>query len=397
MGRVAARLELHGLVAAVGLGAAALVHGSRTPDVPPVALLYVAAVVGSFLAADLLLQPADRVLLPLTSLLVTVGLVTVYRLQPQELAEQSAWACLGLAAALVCSRAASTGSGPLHGVAAVAALLVGASALPWVGWWAEGRPAVGLQDGPLAEPASEAAKVLVVLLAGSELQRGEVRGPVLLSWATAVVLHLLRGDVATGSVLVWVGVAVAYCATGAWRPLAAVAGGFAVLLALGHTGLPNLGGRLRAWVDPWADPLGFGYPLVQSLFALGSGGLAGAGPGFGYPELVPQAHKGFVLAAVGEEWGFVGVLGLLVSYAVWVGRALRAAALSPTRWGRLVACGATALVGSQAFLAAAGTTGLLPATGAPLPFVSHGGPQVALHLALSGIVLASAGPREVAR
>jgi cell division protein FtsW (lipid II flippase) len=383
---VGRRLELHGLAWAVGLGAAAVVHWARYPDSPPVGLVWVGVVPASLLAADLLLRPEDRVLLPLTSLLVAVGLVTAYRLQPEQLAWQAAWSCAGVALLAACFRAA--GFPPLRWAAVWAVLLALSAALPWVVLWASGRPAAGAAQGLLAELSSEGAKFFFLLAGASELQHGGVRGPLVVVWAASVALQVVRGDVATGAVLTWVGLVLAYCATGGRRAVVPVAAGFLVLAGLAHVRVPHLVERVRGWLDPWADPLGFGYPLVQSLFAMGSGGIAGVGPGFGYPELVPQAQLAFALAAVGEEWGFAGVLGLLAAYALWVGRALRAAGLSPTRWGRLIGAGVAALVASQAFLAAAGATGLLPATGAQLPFVGQGGLSVAVHLAALGLVLA---------
>ncbi|MER3455454.1 MAG: hypothetical protein C4304_00865 [candidate division GAL15 bacterium] len=380
------RADLHGLVLAVGLGGVALVHWARNPQEPPVVLVYAAAVLFSFFVVDVVLRPKETLLLPLTGLLVAVGLANLYRLRPQLVAEQAAWMCVGLALGVAASRSARTVR-EFARVPALATLLVAASVVLWGGSQVGAYPVA--KDIP-----SQLAKLLAVLVGAAELHRGSLRGPVMAAWAAGVALVLLGGDVSTASLLVWVGIVVAYCAGASWSTLVPAFGGFLLLASLAHAGLPQLTERVKGWVNPWGDPLGFGYPLVQSLFAMGSGGLVGAGPGFGYPELVPQGHTTFALAALAEEWGFVGVLALLSGYAMWVGRALRWAVLAPSRYARLLAAGAVALVGGEAFLAGAAATGLLPATGAGLPFVSYGPASVVVHLVVLGLLLAAPGLQE---
>lgn len=375
-------LPLYALVFAVGVGGSALVHWNRTPDDPPVALLYVAAVLLSFPLVHRVLRREDPVLLPATALLVAVGLVVAYRLQPHGLADHAAWTCAGLGGLVGASRVAPRLRRPE--VAAGVGLLLG-SVAPWA--W-QGLPG-GLQIAAadlVTQLGSEVAKVCAVVLAASELKRGRVRGPAAAVWAAAVALWLIRGQVAVAAVVAWVGVAVAYCAGLPGRALAAVAGAFVVLAGLVHASFPYLAERVVGWANPWTDPMGAGYPLVQSLFAAAAGGLVGSGPGAGYPEVVPQAHTSQVLAAVAEEWGFVGVVAVVCTYALWLGRVLRLTVRADETWSRWAAVGAASLVASEVFLSAAGCVGLLPPTEAALPFVSAVGPSVAGHLTLLGAV-----------
>ncbi|MFN3285944.1 MAG: FtsW/RodA/SpoVE family cell cycle protein [bacterium] len=391
-------MELYALALAVGLAGGALVHGNKHPQDPPLALLYVAVVLLAFPAVDRVLQAGEGVLLPVTALLVAVGLVTTYRLQPHLVAYQAAWVCGGLALSVAAFRLACRPLNPERLATPLAALLVTVSLFPWGwAWLASGLVIRAPVEPVVAEVASELAKLLALALGVAELPRGKVRGYVAAAWAAAAALWLVRGDAGTAAVMIWVVLALGYCATASLKPVVPAAGGFLVMVGLAYATVPELADRLRGWVNPWADRLGVGYPLVQSLFALAAGGLIGAGPGAGYPELVPQSHAGFVLAAVAEEWGFAGVTALVAAYAVWTGRAVRAAGQAKVSWVRLLAAGAAALVASQAFLAAAGAAALVPPADVTMPFVSAGGLSTAVHLALAGAVLAAPRAREELR
>ncbi len=386
------RVELYGLPVAVGVGAAVVVYASRHAGDPPVAVAYVLATLASFSVVAWVLRDADHLLLALTALLVGVGTATVYRVQPHLVAYHAAWTCGGLALLLVAYRSATWPE--LHVSAAAGALLSAVSVLPWA--WAYLARGLGGAAGvdAVGEVSAEAAKLLVVVLAASEVPRGQVRGPAVLAWAAAVGLALARGDLSTAAVLVWVGAAVTYFGTGEVRLPAAAAAGFAALGVLFSRGFPHLVDRWRGWWDPWADPFGAGYPVVQALFALAAGGITGSGPGWGYPELVPDAHTFGVLAAVGEEWGFAGVVAVLAAYALWLGRAFRTALAAGPSPAGVLAAGVASLVGAEAFLAGAAGVGLVPRGEVLLPFVSFGGVSLALHLAMAGLLLgASRGRR----
>jgi len=379
-------VQRYSLVLGVGLGGAALVHWGRAPDTPPVALLYALVALLSFPLVDHVLRGTDRVLLPLTALLVALGLVTTYRLQPHLLAYQAAWVCVGMALLLAAAHAAR--SGHLVRVVRVAVgVLVAFTLLPWVGPEARrwlGGPSVDSQL--LWELASEPVKVgLVVWTAVGVHERG-AWGPSVLLWAAAVVLSVARGDLGTAAVLAWTAMSLLYYQGARVRTLWGAGAAFAALLVLAYRTFPHLAERVWGWVNPWADPMGAGFPVVQALFALGSGGLFGVGPGRGHPELVPGAHSGFALVALAEEWGFAAVGAVLAAYALWVGRVFRTSLKATDPRGRLLAAGAGSLVAGQAVLAAAGSTGLLPGLEVPLPFLSYGTVSVASSLALLGAV-----------
>src|SRR5581483_2688483 len=147
--------------------------------------------------------------------------------------------------------------------------------------------------------------------------------------------------------------------------------------------------RIRAFVDPWADPGGIGWHTTQALIALGSGGWAGLGLGASRQKyfFVPNAHTDTIFAIVGEEIGFIGtslVLGLFLIFA-WRGLTIASGARDPL--GRALATGATLLISWQALLNMAVVSHLVPNTGVPLPFVSYGGSSTVVSLAAVGILL----------
>ena len=145
--------------------------------------------------------------------------------------------------------------------------------------------------------------------------------------------------------------------------------------------------RVDAWLDPWADPLGGGYQVVEAQFGLATGGLTGTGPGRGYPQRVPAAETDFIFSTIGEELGLLGTTALLMAFVLMIGSGLRAA-LSATRpFAKLLATGLTGLLGVQAFIIIAGVTRVLPLTGVTLPFVSYGGSSLLANYALLAIVM----------
>ncbi|MCY4022993.1 MAG: FtsW/RodA/SpoVE family cell cycle protein [Anaerolineaceae bacterium] len=132
--------------------------------------------------------------------------------------------------------------------------------------------------------------------------------------------------------------------------------------------------RVSIWINPWSAAAGRGYQIVQGLIAIAEGGVTGAGVGRGQPGLVPVVHSDFVLVALAEEWGLIGVLVLMTSVALYVLRGLQIAwQLRGNRFFSLLAAGMSLLPGIQGLLICAGVLRLLPLTGVTLPFLGYGG------------------------
>ncbi len=170
-----------------------------------------------------------------------------------------------------------------------------------------------------------------------------------------------------------------------------------VLFLLGSALMANLfehvRDRIDIWLDPFADPLGAGYQIVQSLHAFARGGLLGTGLGNGLPMVggrlpIPEIHTDFPLAALGEELGLVGVIAILGLYFVVIQRGLRIGASAADDFRAILATGLALIVGVQAFIIAAGNLKVLPLTGVTLPFVSYGGSSLLANAVVVGLLLA---------
>lgn len=147
--------------------------------------------------------------------------------------------------------------------------------------------------------------------------------------------------------------------------------------------------RLLAFIDPWASPQGEGFQLIQSLYSLGSGGWFGVGLFNSRQKylFLPFAESDFILAIIGEEMGFVGLLLLMAAFACLVIFLIKIGLNAKDRFGCLLACGIAFVIGVQTLLNIAVVTGSIPPTGLPLPFISSGGTSVSVFMAAIGIAL----------
>lgn len=147
--------------------------------------------------------------------------------------------------------------------------------------------------------------------------------------------------------------------------------------------------RIRAWLDPESDPLDKGLQILQSQYAIGSGGLTGLGFGRSRQKYMylPEEHNDYIFAIVCEELGFIGAIGILALFALLIIRGYWIAMHARDRYSMLLAAGLTTLLALQVFLNVAVVTNLLPSTGISLPFFSSGGTALIMQLAENGIVL----------
>ena len=167
----------------------------------------------------------------------------------------------------------------------------------------------------------------------------------------------------------------------------------AALAALGvvMTFFPYASSRITTWLDPFANTSGSGYQIVQSLYAIGSGGLFGLGLGQGRQKYLylPEEHNDFIFPVVCEELGFVGAIAILIIFALLVIRGYWLAMHMRDRYSFLVTAGITTLLAIQVILNVAVVTNLVPCTGISLPFFSYGGTALLIQLAEMGIVLSA--------
>jgi len=202
-------------------------------------------------------------------------------------------------------------------------------------------------------------------------------------------LIMLQPDLGSGAVLVGASLIVIYSAGAKMSHMA----GLAAVGAAGFVGLiaaaPYRMQRITGYLDPWSDPLGSGYQIIQSLFAIGPGGLVGLGLGASRQKhsYLPEPQTDFIFSIVAEELGFIGGALLLALFLLLVWRGMRAAITAPDSFGSLLAVGIVGIVGVQVFINIGVVIGLLPVTGITLPLISAGGSSLTLLLTAIGVLL----------
>jgi cell division protein FtsW len=147
--------------------------------------------------------------------------------------------------------------------------------------------------------------------------------------------------------------------------------------------------RLLAFLDPWADPLGDGFQIIQSLIAVGTGGVFGKGLMAGVQKLfyLPEPHTDFIYAVIAEEMGLIGATVIVACFAVIAWRGLRAATLAPDSFGAFLAIGLTMMLVLQALVNMSVVLGMMPTKGIPMPLVSFGGSSLLINLLGIGVLL----------
>lgn len=209
--------------------------------------------------------------------------------------------------------------------------------------------------------------------------------------AALVPLLLILAQPDKGSTLIIVGtlLVIGYLADVDRRVLATIA--VAGFIGFAFLSLKDDYSRARVvtMLNPWADYYGAGYQLAQGFYAFGSGGIFGVGFGFSRQKYsyLPMAHNDFIFAVIGEELGFIGVLGLLAVFGALVWAGFKIARYAPDLTGRLIAAGCTSMFIIQAFVNIGGVLGLLPLSGKPLPFISYGGSTIMSSILMVGLLM----------
>jgi cell division protein FtsW (lipid II flippase) len=351
---------------------------------------------------------ADPYLLPLTGLLTAIGLTEIYRLGPTDAFRQGFWIVVGVGAfalTLVLLREdfrVLESYKYLFGISAVALLML--PALPGFGTTINGAR-LWVKIGPLQFQPGELAKIaLIVFLAGylrekrETLAQGRLKdfGPLLAIWGAAMLVLVETNDL--GSALLYFGIflAMLYVATG--RALFVLIGMllFAGGAAVAYQTIGHVRDRVEIWLNPWQDPHGNGYQIVQSSYSIAHGGFWGTGLGRGTftttngTGLIPYVNTDFIYSALAQELGLIGAAGVLLVYMVFALRGFRISLLAQDGFSKLLAAGLTFAFALQAFIIVGGLLRVIPLTGITLPFISYGGSSiVANFVLLAGLLLVS--------
>jgi cell division protein FtsW (lipid II flippase) len=386
--------------------------------------IYLAVVLGAHVVHVLAGRRTDQILLPAVAMLGGLSLLLMERL-PQDLVVQRffgtafglaevqlIWLVCAICVAITLGIVVRSDSWLRRYKYTWAVLGVGLLLLTFILGTEINGQRLTLQLGPISGQPSELLKVvLVVFLAGylsenrgllvdQDTRIGPIRlaplpylAPMVAMWAIALGIVVVQRDLGAALLFFGVFLVLLYVATGR---LSLVIIGL-VLFLLGSLAMANLFDHIRTridiWIDPFSDPLGAGYQVIQALHAFARGGLLGMGLGAGLPEIggqppIPEIHTDFPLAALGEELGIVGVVAILGIYLVIVERGLRIGVAAADDYRSLLAIGLALVIGIQAFIIAAGNLKVLPLTGVTLPFISYGGSSLLANALVVGLLLA---------
>lgn len=206
---------------------------------------------------------------------------------------------------------------------------------------------------------------------------------------TAFVMIMLQPDLGTGTVMIGTCVVMIFIAGARIRHFASLG----LLGAAGFVGLiisaPYRMKRITSFLDPWSDPRGSGFQIIQSLYAIGPGGLFGIGLGESRQKFfyLPEPQTDFIFAILTEELGFIGGSFILLLFSLLLWRGIRIALGAPDLFGSFLAVGIIAMVAIQVMINIGVVTGLMPVTGITLPFLSYGGSSLTLMLMAIGVLL----------
>ncbi|MFC1767212.1 putative lipid II flippase FtsW [Candidatus Margulisiibacteriota bacterium] len=251
--------------------------------------------------------------------------------------------------------------------------------------------------GLISFQPSELAKLFLIMFLSTQLvNKGEqvrdlLKGvlPLLLPTLLIAFLVYRQPDLGTAFVIVLVSLAMLFIAGAKKIHLAGLVGLGGLLVLVTSITSKYRVRRLLAFLDPWKDPQNVGFHIIQSLIAVGSGGLLGVGLGCSKQKFLylPQNYTDFIFAIFCEEMGFVGAFGIILLFILFAARGIRVALNAPDKFSMLLSAGIVFWIMFQMFINVAVVTGLLPTTGIPLPYLSYGGTSIVVTLFATGILL----------
>lgn len=371
--------------------------------VPLLALVFILALLIQFVVVR---RGLDKYIFPVVFMLAMLGLAEIARLKPQLFSRQLMWLAIAMLLVLAIIRLwryirRALSYPYLLGLGCVVVL-----GLPLLFGTEIGGSRNWLVLGPMSIQPSEFGKLLILffltayLVNHRQVLANPTRkllclrlpplrfiAPLICIWGLAVLMFVVERDL--GSALLFFGMAImmTYMATGSKSYVAIAVLFIAIAAAASYAMFGHVRVRFDIWLDPWQDPNGMAYQVVQSLFAIASGGVWGTGFCFGHPGFIPEVHTDFIFAAIAEELGFIGVVVVVSLYSILFWRGIKIALSRDSEKEALLAAGAATLLLLQSFIIIAGVTKFLPLTGITLPFISYGGSSLITSFALLAILL----------
>jgi peptidoglycan glycosyltransferase len=400
------------LSVAVTTGAYVLASLGRTASLPvdigPFLGFIFALLVFAHIATRHLAPNADGTLLPIAGLLNGLGYVFIARLNEDLAGLQAIWTAVGIAAfvgTLFVVRRVKDLERYRYTFMALGMALLLVPLLPGIGRQINGAR-IWVSAGPINFQPGEFAKIVLALFFASYLiEKRELLGlatfgvgpfklpdpkhlgPIFLAWGFSLLVMFFEKDLGSALLFFALFVVMLWIATQRGSYLLFGSLLFAIGAWFAWTSFSHVQQRVEIWLDPRMDPKGDGFQILESLYALASGGVTGTGPGLGNPDRIPVAETDFIFSVIGEELGLLGASVVIVAFLLIVGAGLRIAINAESDFDTLLAVGLTTLIGVQSFIIIAGVIQLLPLTGVTLPFVSYGGSSLVANYVLLALLM----------
>lgn len=404
----------------IGVGAVLIVDATLNEQLTGsllfTGLLFIAALIALQITVRAVAPDADPIIIPIATFLNTIGIAMIYRLDLAEGREgwaaysirQLVWSALAIVIAIVVLTIVRNHMllyryTFISGLGALILLLL--PMLPFIGH-SEGGAQVWVKLGFFSFQPGEIAKILLAIffagylvrnadalsmvgkkVLGVRFPRGRDLGPLIVFWLLAMAVLVFQRDLGTSLLYFGLFLSMLYVATGriGWVIL-----GVGLFLAGGIIAsqtLEYVGNRFANWLNPFADPLGASYQLVQGLFGMANGGMTGTGLGQGFPSDTPVAESDYIFASLGEELGLIGLFVILSVYMLLVARALRIGFAGQDDFSKLLATGLGFAVALQVFVVVGGVTRVIPLTGLTLPFLAAGGSSLVSNWIIIALLL----------
>lgn len=396
------------LASIITVAAYGLTSLGRNAELPANIVPFLAMIVGMLLSTHLVVRrfapAADGLLLPLAALLNGIGYVMIARIDPELADSQAAWTFIGLAgfsAVLIFVKDLRKLEVYRYTLALLGVVLLLLPLTP-LGVNINGAR-IWLHIGPFSIQPGEFAKVvLAMFLAGylvdkrellsmrtGRSQRPDLRhlAPLLAAWGIALIVMVAEKDLGSSLLFFTLFIVMIYSATARVAYVGVGLVLFAIGSVISHWRFAHVQRRVDIWIDPFADPKGAGFQIVEASFAMADGGLTGTGLGLGSPGKIPFAATDMIFAAIGEELGLLGTSAVLVTFLLFLSAGFRVASQARSNFEKLLACGLTALLGFQTFVIVGGILRVMPLTGVTLPFVSYGGSSLISNYVILGILV----------
>lgn len=376
------------------------------------------AAAGAFIVQIIILKGKlckDKWLFPIVMFFSCIGIIMLGRLKPILCVPQIRWLLIGMAVMVLVLMLAKYFEEILQYQYILGVVTLFVLCLSLLFGTEIGGSKNWLILGPIQVQPSEFGKILLVLFLSSYLSDHrqmltEVKkrflfldlpplrfiAPLLCIWGIAILMFVIQRDLGSALLFFCMAVGMTYMATGSKSYVFIAMCFFGVGALLSYVLFSHVQVRFNIWLDPWADPTGQAYQVVQSLFAFGAGGVWGTGFAHGQPLLIPEVHTDFIFSAIGEEMGFLGCSAIMLGYMLFFYRGVKIALNCQKDLYMLSAAGFAVAFFLQAFIIIAGVTKFLPLTGITLPFISYGGSSMVSGFIMVGLLLALSNKEKVA-